>query len=192
MRLFTALWPSQEVVEHLEAEVESVRSSRPRQWARATEGLRKFRFLPAERWHLTLCFHGDDADPDRLGDRLARRCEQAGRTQPGFGPPRLRMAGAGVFRGVLWIGVQPAEDVDADALATVARMAGSDPRSFRAHVTVARWAAGRADRELLAGLFADYAGPWWEAREVSLVRSAQQSGAPVYQTVRRVLLTGIS
>ncbi|WP_257233763.1 2'-5' RNA ligase family protein [Halopolyspora algeriensis] len=165
-----------------------MRSARSRQLERATGGLRRFRFVPAQRWHLTLCFHGDEADPDRLGDRLAHRVGQAGRAQPGFGPPRLRMAGAGVFRGVLWIGVQPAGDADADVLATVAGMAGSDPRSFRAHMTVARWAAGRADRDLLAGLFADYEGPWWEARDVSLVCSEQQSGGPAYRTVRRVSL----
>lgn len=188
MRLFTALWPSQEAVRHLAATVETLRSTYPQQLAQATEGLRKFRFIPPERWHLTLCFHGDDADFDRLGDRLARRVERVSRTQPEFGPPRLRMAGGGVFRGVLWVGVQPKEDEDAAVLSTVADMAGTDARSFRAHVTLARWAAGRAGRAL-PGLFEEYEGPWWSAREASVVCSEQQSGAPAYRTIRRVGLT---
>ncbi|MDR7300636.1 RNA 2',3'-cyclic phosphodiesterase [Haloactinomyces albus] len=190
MRLFTALWPSQEAVRHLAAAVETVRSTQPKRLAQATEGLRKFRFLPPERWHLTLCFHGDDAEPDRVGDRLARRVGRVGRTQPGFGPPRLRMTGAGVFRGVLWVGVQPGGQEDAAVLSTVAGMAGADARSFRAHVTVARWAAGRADRAL-PDLLTAYEGPWWSADEVSVVSSEQQSSAPVYRTIRRVALTAV-
>jgi RNA 2',3'-cyclic 3'-phosphodiesterase len=178
MRLFTALWPPDEAVRHLASAVEELP---PQRLAEATEGLRKFRFVPSERWHLTLCFHGDDADQQWLTDRLERRMARTD-----VDPPRLRLAAAGVFRGVLWVGAEPAGESDETALRALARAAGGDPRSFRAHMTVARWSAGRADRDLLPGLFEQYVGPWWSAGEVALVRSDQGRGGPVYSTAHRV------
>lgn len=189
MRTFTAIWPPQEATRHLAAAVETVRSARPDQLARATGGLRGFRFVPPERWHLTLCFHGDDADPERLEERLTRRLARVARQRPSPRGPRLRMAGGGVFRGVLWIGVEPAGDGDAAVLRMLAGAAGADPDSFRAHLTVARWASGRAQRNLLSGLFEDYAGPWWGVREIAIVCSERQEGALAYRTAHRVALT---
>lgn len=182
MRLFTALWLPPGPARHLERAVDGV----DRRWlAETTAGLRGFRFLPPSRWHLTLCFHGEVAEPDRLGTRLERRVRRLSRHEPGLTAPRMRLAGTGVFRGVLWMGAEPASEDDVAALGDLVRAAGADARTFRAHMTVARWGGGRPP-ESLRGLFADYSGPWWNADEVALVRSEQGQGPPVYSTVHRV------
>ena len=93
MRLFTALWPSEEAARHLAEAVDRVRSTP--ELAEATGGTRGFRFVPPQRWHLTLCFHGDDADQQWLSDRLDRRLTRLGRQDAEFGPPRLRLASGG-------------------------------------------------------------------------------------------------
>lgn len=182
MRLFTALWPSEAAVRHLSAAVDRLDRDR---LAAATAGLRKFRFSGPERWHLTLCFHGDDADPDEVAERLERRIARL----PAADPPQLRLAGSGTFRGVLWIGVEPDTADDDRALRALVRAAGGDPHGYRAHLTIARWAAGRADRELLPGLFTGYAGPWWQPRELTVVRSDLREGGPAYRTVHRAGVT---
>lgn len=185
MRLFTALWPSAEAIEDLSAHVAELDGDRV---AAATAGLRGFRFIPSARWHLTLCFHGDQADQHGLAERLASGVAGAERTVPQ--PPRLRLAGGGMFRGVLWAGVRPAGAADERALAALVRAAGGDPREHRAHLTVARWSAGRADRALLVDLLEGYAGPWWTADELDLVRSDQHQRGPEYVTVHRVPVAG--
>ncbi|WP_029534896.1 RNA 2',3'-cyclic phosphodiesterase [Saccharopolyspora spinosa] len=184
MRLFTALWPSEEAVRHLASTVGRLRPDRV---AEATAGLRKFRFTPSQRWHLTLRFHGDDADQQHVIERLDHRVARLLEADPA--PPQLRLAGAGTFRGVLWIGVEPGTDSDDAALRGLVRAAGGDPRGYTAHLTIARWAAGRADRELLPGLLAGYAGPWWQSRELAVVRSDLREGGREYRTVHRVALT---
>ncbi|MDI2028415.1 RNA 2',3'-cyclic phosphodiesterase [Saccharopolyspora sp. TS4A08] len=181
MRLFTALQPSEEAVRHLAgtiADLDPVRVSE------VTAGLRGFRFTAAERWHLTLRFHGDDADPQEVADRLDRRLARVA-----TGPLSLRLSGAGAFRGVLWAGVEPATDGDRRALRALVGAAGGDPTRFRAHLTVARWSAGRADRRSLAGLLAGYRGPWWTAGELAVMRSDLGGSAPVHRVVHRAPLT---
>lgn len=181
MRLFTALWPADEAVAHLS---EVIAGLDPGRVAEATAGLRKFRFAAAERWHLTLRFHGDEADPQRVADRLDRRIRHVV-----GGPPTLRLTGAGTFRGVLWIGVEPAAEDDRRTLSELVRAAGGDPDGFRPHLTVARWASGRADRRSVAALFTGYTGPWWTAGELTVMRSDQGEGAPVYRAVHRAPVT---
>lgn len=181
MRLFTALWPSDEAVRHLS---EAIAALDPARVTEATAGVRKFRFTPAERWHLTLRFHGDDADPQRVADRLDRRMAHVTAA-----PPALRLTGSGTFRGVLWTGVEPATESDRLALRELVRAAGGDPHGFRAHLTIARWASGRADRRSMPGLLTGYTGPWWTAGELAVMRSDQGEGGPVYRAVHRVPVT---
>jgi 2'-5' RNA ligase len=184
MSLFTAMWPSDEAIRHLASEVDGLRAE-PERIAGASAGLRGFRFLPQQNWHVTLCFHGrrpDDAEQDRLGARLDRRLSRVS------GTPRVRLAGCGLFRGVLWVGVRPDSDGDAAILREMVRAAGSDPRDFHGHLTVARWASGRPDRAAMRGLLSGYAGPWWTVSSVALVRGDQEAGARVYRTVHRVEL----
>ncbi len=179
-RLFTALWPSDGAVEHL---ADAVAGLAPARVAAASEGLRRFRFVPAAKWHLTLRFHGS-AEPEPLSERLDRRV--AGLT----GRPHLRLAGAGAFRSVLWVGAEPASDRDAELLRELVRAADGDPEEFRAHLTVARWNAGRPSGGALTGLLRSYSGPWWEVGEVTLVRSDQESEGATYRTVHRTRLGG--
>ncbi|GAA0519564.1 RNA 2',3'-cyclic phosphodiesterase [Saccharopolyspora subtropica] len=186
MRLFTALWPSPEALRHLSSAVDRLDAGAV---AEATAGLRKFRFTPAERWHLTLCFHGDDADQQHVAERLDRRMARVLASTSDPAPPRLRLAGGGTFRGVLWIGVEPQGERDDAALRSLVRAAGGDPRGYRAHLTIARWVAGRADRKRLPALFAGYAGPWWQAHELTVVRSDLREGGREYRTVHRVAVT---
>ncbi|MCC5697099.1 hypothetical protein LH612_28475, partial [Klebsiella pneumoniae] len=56
------------------------------------------------------------------------------------------------------------------------------------HLTIARWLGGRLDRARLTGLFADYAGPWWEPEHLSVMSSELRRGGPIYRTVHRVAL----
>lgn len=181
MRLFTALRPSEEAVRHLAGAIADLDGDHV---AEVTSGLRKFRFTAAERWHLTLCFHGDDADPRRVVDRLDRRVAQVGARAPD-----LRLAGSGTFRGVLWIGVEPAAEVDRGALDDLVRAAGGDPHGFRAHLTIARWASGNADRRSPAELLAGYTGPWWTPGELAVMRSDQGEGGTAHRAVHGVALT---
>lgn len=179
-RLFTALWPAEPVIADLSAALAAIPATRI---DAAAAGLRGFRFMPVEQWHLTLRFHGP-AEPEPLAELLDRRvAELAAR-------PRLRLAGTGTFRGVLWAGAEPATEEDAAALRALVRAAGGEPERFRAHLTLARWNAGRPKAGSVTGLLGSYAGPWWVAAEAALVRSDQQPTGPVYRTLHRVELPG--
>jgi len=154
--------------------------------------LRRLRDRPgAPRWagrelqHLTLAFYGEvpQATVPRLVDALGAV----------VGPAvHLRLAGAGTFpeRGdprVLWVGV----DGDVETLAGLARNAAAagrsagvdvDRRPYRPHLTVGRWpAAAAADRRIATALQA-YAGPYFAAAEVVLMRSLH-GAAHRYETV---------
>jgi RNA 2',3'-cyclic 3'-phosphodiesterase len=150
VRLFSAVWPSEPALAHLERAVGRLE---------LPAGVRR---VPTEKWHLTLAFYGNDASlPERAGyldERLA-----------GHTAPALRLAGAGTFAGVLWVGVQPVTAADREALRALALAVGAG-RKFRPHVTVARW---RLDRpgSWLAERLVSYRGPAWTASHVSLVRS---------------------
>lgn len=183
MRLFTAVWPSAAAIEHLAEHVERIRSAP--ELAAVTRDARGFRFIPPRLWHLTLCFHGD-ADQQWLSDRLDRRTARLIRKDSDFAAPRMRIRGAGVFRGVLWVGVEPADEAADAVLRTLVRAAGANPNAYRGHVTVARWSAGRPQRAGLIGLFEDYTGPWWHADAVALVASELHEGQRVYRTVHSV------
>jgi RNA 2',3'-cyclic 3'-phosphodiesterase len=169
-RLFTALALAEGVVADLAAAVAEVHDRLP-------EGVR---WIPPERWHLTVKFHGED-DPDRRAAKLRRR---AG----GLPAPTLRLGASGTFGGVLWVGVHPADEDSRRALRRLAQAAGNDPRKYRAHLTVARWSAGRPDRAALRALLAGYTGPWWRPADLVLVRSELRPGGPRYTDLARVPL----
>ncbi|MFP5072984.1 2'-5' RNA ligase family protein [Pseudonocardia nantongensis] len=151
MRLFTAVWPGPEAAAALEAAL----AVRP-PWH--PDG--GWRPVPPERRHITLAFHGDDEPGPR-----ARVLDAALAGRPA---PRLRLAGVGTFRGVLWAGV---ETVDG-ALRDLAVGAGADPVAFRPHLTLARRSRGDDRRRpALADDPGPAPGPWWTPAEVLLVRS---------------------
>lgn len=170
-RLFTALWPSHEVVAALAEQVAGL-------GLHDDPGLR---VTPAERWHVTLAFHGDD-DPGRRARDLDERMS-------GAPAPRLRTAGLGEFPGVLWAGVHPAGDADADALADLVARAGDSPKRHVPHITLARARTGPehdAAAAAVAGSGRLGAGPWWTPSEVLLVASLHGRSGLSYQPVHRV------
>ncbi|HEY0637921.1 MAG TPA: 2'-5' RNA ligase family protein, partial [Pseudonocardiaceae bacterium] len=164
-RLFSAFRPSEAAVAHLARAFRAVA---------LPSGVRP---TPAERWHLTLGFYGNEASVPERADHLDTQLA-------GLAPPTLRLAGAGTFPGVLWVGVQPATAGDREALRRIAVAAGAG-RRYQAHVTVARW---RLDRPtaLMVGQLASYAGPTWTADRVDLVHS-EPGGA--HTTVHSVPLS---
>lgn len=171
-RLFLALTPPAEARAHL---------------AEATVPLRDqaLRWVPAERFHVTVVFYGDV--PVRRVDELVVRAGRAVARAGLTAPLRLRLAGAGRFgRHVLHVGLTG--DVDGlPRLASLAAAAGRhlgvpvDDRAFTGHLTVAR-AKGRVDLRPYVEALSSYEGPWWEADEVTLLRS-RGGPAPSYEPV---------
>jgi RNA 2',3'-cyclic 3'-phosphodiesterase len=136
-----------------------------------------------ERWHITLAFLGEVADPAALVPALAAVC---GRHRP----LELRLAGSGAFGhgGPVWVGVEgdlaPLSSL-ANDVAQACRDLGVDVerRPYRPHLTVGR--RGRPDPAELAA----YAGPLWTATEVELV--ASRLGPPVeHRVLERLSLGG--
>lgn len=176
-RLFVALPVPAPVAAALDARVAPLRASLP--------GLR---WVPADRWHLTLTFLGDVADADlpELEQRLGRAAARSASL-------RLRLGAGGRFGGrVLWVGV----DGDRDALrrlaertTAAARRTGIDVerRRLRPHLTVAR-ASRPTDLRPLVGALADPAGPEWTATHLALVHSTLGEQAR-YDTVATYPLT---
>jgi RNA 2',3'-cyclic 3'-phosphodiesterase len=161
LRLFVALEAPGQVVADLAAAVERVRADHPH-----------LRWVPPDRWHLTLAFLGsvDAGRVDELRVRLARAALR-------HRPVPLELAGAGRFGGrVLWVGLR-------GGVADVARLAASvaagcrragvpvEDRPYRPHLTVARGRDRGTDLRPAVAALAEYAGPRWTAAEVHLVRS---------------------
>jgi RNA 2',3'-cyclic 3'-phosphodiesterase len=165
MRLFVAVTPSSEAVEHLDAALHPVR--------KLTGDLRWSR---PESWHITLAFLGEVTEPvaHDVDVRLARVARRHSRCE-------LAFAGAGRFNGrVFWVGVRgdtaPLRRL-ADASAAAARRVDIpiEDRRFRPHLTLAR-ARTPTDLRPLVSAFEAYQGPSWGADQLSLVRSYLQQG----------------
>lgn len=174
--MFFAVDPPAAACEHLE---------------RALAGLRGApgapRWIPAERWHLTLLFLGGVPR-----DRVPAITDAAGPVVDAAPAMHLQLAGAGRFGSrrrpqVAWAGL--AGDVEplthlARALKRAARRLRLpvEDRPFRAHLTIGRWRPGQpADGELPDRL-ADYRGPVWPVTEVRLLESHLGS-APRYDVL---------
>jgi 2'-5' RNA ligase len=166
-RLFSALIPPAPVLDHLAARLADQPADTPVRW------------IPRDRWHVTLGFFGDDDDPDRRTKWLRRR--MAGRPAP-----TLRLAGAGTFPGLLWTAVHTGTETDARRFARLAQAAGAGRAGrfgFHPHLTLARWRADVPDEAVLIAGFAGYTGPWFTPDELLLMRSVLGSGGPTYTTV---------
>jgi 2'-5' RNA ligase len=144
-------------------------------------------WVPPERWHITLGFYGDREHADRRGAWFRRRAAE-------LHPSRVRLRAAGLFPGVLWVGVSPLDGDNAAALRALADTLGDqqvDRLAFVPHVTVARWRRGRAGSEAATRASAaldGYRGQWWLTSEVVLFRSDPTPDGPVYTALDRVAL----
>jgi 2'-5' RNA ligase len=165
-RLFVALWPDPEARAALRQTVDAARSEHP-----------EVRWQAEERWHITLAFLGD-ADPARTADRLA---DLARRGLPPVAP--IRLASAGAFGPILWVGVEHGAWL-ADLAAVLQRRLHVADRRFRAHVTVGRTrgtSAPRVARSAVASL-AGHHGPPWTPRAMTLVSSVN-GPRPAYRVL---------
>jgi 2'-5' RNA ligase len=175
-RLFSALELPDFVAADLDARLSKVRPDAS-----------ALKWVPAASWHITLGFYGNREHADRRGAWLRRRAS-------GMIAPRIRLASAGGFPGVLWIGVDAANRAAERAVVALGAAAAPEEDSaeeFRPHVTVARWRRG-PDRNPLAERAAlalgDYTGPWWVPREMVLFSSQLKPDGPVYLAVERIPL----
>lgn len=173
-RLFVALWPAPAAVLALAAEVDRARDAGPSRGT-ATE----VRWQPPDRWHVTVAFVGT-APPERTARRLSAWLES--------GPPApeaIRLAGAGTFGPVVWVGVDHGRWLGDMAAGAQGALHVAD-RRFRGHVTVGRTrgpAAAERARAVVPAL-AGHVGPWWTPREITLVASAT-GPHPEYRVLER-------
>lgn len=154
MRLFVAVRLPAVALAHAAAAVAAVRDAHPGP-----------RWVPPERWHLTLAFYGsvDDGAVPALTRRLAKALRPVTDLE-------LALDGAGFFRRrAIWLGL--VGDVP-QLMEAARRVEPPDPekRPFRPHLTVARLRPETDPAPAVAALSA-YAGPAWRAGAVHLVRS---------------------
>jgi 2'-5' RNA ligase len=156
-RLFVAVWPPEDVV----AELMSLRR----------KDQRGVRFVPPDKWHLTLRFLGD-ADPDVVAEALADTDYPAASVRLGPGVDLL-------FDRVL---VVPAAGLDELAAAVTARTASlGEParKRFIGHLTLARL----APRVAMPPALGAYVAAGFDVDEIALVRSARGPAGARYETI---------
>src|SRR4051812_35124477 len=186
LRMFAAVVPPAEAVDHLDSFLEPRRAAAAYRWA------------SSEQFHVTLAFLAD-VEERRLED-LAERLERAAAKRTAF---ETAIAGGGAFPNprrarVLWAGLDLDERgrTEIDRLATGCRAAAGragiavDGQRFRPHVTVAR--LGRpAEVSSWVRLLDGYTGPRWLADRVTLVVShlgEGPRGRPRYVNVEEFTL----
>jgi 2'-5' RNA ligase len=166
MRMFAALVPPPEALEHLD------------EFLDVRRGAGDFRWVQADQVHVTLAFL--EAVPDRTQDDLVERLGRAAARRTAF---ETAIGGGGAFPDVarakvLWTGLDLDEPgrTELDRLATGCRAAANkagievDGARFRPHLTVAR-ARFPHDVSSWVRLLDSYTGPRWLAGEVTLVAS---------------------
>ncbi|WP_370291204.1 RNA 2',3'-cyclic phosphodiesterase [Nocardioides sp.] len=183
MRLFVALIPSEDAVEHLDAFLEPRRSAAEFRWTRP------------EHFHITLAFMADAAPArvDDLVDRLAESLDD-------IAPADAVLAGAVVFPNAAEgriLATDVEGEVPLERLATrtrntaVASGIEVDGARFRPHLTVARTGGRAVELTSWVRLFETYRGPAWSADGVEVVASHLCEGprrTPRYETLARIEL----
>lgn len=183
-RIFTAVVPPDDAVEHLDAFLEPRRAAAPFRWTRP------------EHLHVTLAFMPAAAEHriDGYVDRLAEVLD-------GIAPAELSLAGAVVFPNVaegrvLATGVASGTDILATASvrarnAAVACGIEVDGQQFRPHVTVARTGGRPTELTSWVRLLDAYAGPAWPLGSVRVVASHLGEGprrSPRYEILAEIVL----
>ena len=166
MRMFAAVVPPPEALDHLDAFLDVRREAG------------NFRWVQADQVHVTLAFLADVAERklDDLLERLGRAASRRTSLQ-------TRIVGGGAFphaarAKVIWTGLDLDETgrTELDRLATGCRAAATragiavDGARFRPHLTVARTRTPH-DVSSWVRLLDGYAGPGWPVEAVTLVES---------------------
>lgn len=186
MRMFVAVVPPDEAVEHLD------------EFLAVRRGAADFRWASVDQLHITLAFLA--SVEERRLDELVERLERAAARRTPF---RARVAGGGAFPNVgrarvVWAGVELDERARTELarLAASARAAASrsgiavDGQRFRPHVTVARLKRPEEVSSWVRLLDA-YAGPTWRVDRFALVASylgEGPRGRPRYEVVEELEL----
>lgn len=190
MRMFVAIEPPADAVEHLD-EFLAVRR----------EAGAEVRWSAPTRWHLTLAFMG--AAPERVVEDVV---DGVGAVAARAAPIGLAVTGGGCFPDVtrakvLWAGVGGAVGVDDDSLGRLARgvrsacaVVGAAPEggSFVPHLTLARFSRAQ-DATRWLRVLTSYAGPEWVAADVTVVAShlpRERGHGPRYEVLARLPLGG--
>lgn len=165
MRLFVAVWPSEEVVATLRG------LPRP-----DVPGLR---WTTEDQWHVTLRFFGE-ADADKAAEALDSVLFPS-RPDVVMGPSVGRFGDS-----ILHVPVAGLDDVAACVVAATAAVGRPPPdRPFRGHLTLGRANRARAALRPLVGM---PLGGRWEAGELTLVASRLGRPGARYSVVHRVPL----
>jgi 2'-5' RNA ligase len=186
LRMFAAVVPPGEAVEHLDEFLDVRRAAAPFRWA------------GADQLHVTLAFLAE-VEERRLDD-LTERLARAAARRTSFA---TRIAGGGAFPNaararVLWTGLDldEAGRTELDRLATGCRAAANragiavDGQRFRPHVTVARL-KHPTEVSGWVRLLDTYVGPPWRVERIELVASylgEGPRGRPRYETVEELAL----
>jgi 2'-5' RNA ligase len=189
-RMFVALVPPEEAIEHLDEFLAVRRDAAP------------FRWTLAEQVHVTLAFLA--SVPDRKLDDLVERLGRAAKRRT---PVTTRISGGGAFPDaararVLWAGLDLDDGgrTEIGRMVTGARAAASkagievDGQRFRPHLTVAR--LGRpTEVTSWVRLLDAYGGPAWATNTISLVASHLGQGPrnrPRYEVLEEFPVGGVS
>jgi 2'-5' RNA ligase len=156
------------------------------------------RWVAAENLHLTLAFLGDVRDPD-----LDAVCRAVTGAAGPFGPLELGLEGLGCFGSpdrprTLWLGVkgpglESLKALQKDIAAAVARAGYRADDRFDAHVTLARFKAGRGPAPNLTATLEKHrawSGGAWRVEEVVTFASTLTPEGPVYAPLAKAHLRG--
>jgi 2'-5' RNA ligase len=176
MRLFVAVWPTDEVIEIISG------LERP--------DLPDLRWTGRPQWHVTLRFLGEVEEVDLVSDALSVLAG-SGTAQAAIGPSTAWFPG----RRVLQVPVSGLEDLsgrvsEAISGAWPGRRAATDVEArFRGHLTIARVRGrGRVDTDQAVRLAGAPVSAEWTVTSLSLVSSSLRSGGPAYSEVSKVEL----
>ena len=165
MRLFVAVWPSDEVVAAVAA------LPRP-----TVPGVR---WTTPEQWHVTLRFFGwvGEDEVDGIGEALAKVAGRRQAVTATVGPSVGRFG-----RTILQVPVAGLEALADDTVrSTVDIGEPPDPRPFAGHLTLARARRG-GDVRPLTGVAIDCS---WTVDELTLVRSITAREGAIYDLLAR-------
>ena len=175
MRLFVAVWPSEDVVAALAG------LDRP-----AVEGVR---WTKREQWHVTLRFLGSTPEDEvaAVQSALAGVARGAGARDVAVGPVTACFG-----RGVLMVTTSGLDDLAAATVATTATFGEPpDDRPFAGHLTLARSGRGRRSRGPDLRQFSGLPlAASWTVDEITLVQSKTDRSGATYTVIGRWPLEG--